>query len=119
MDNTLLSFKKFKINISDLHNVYGEDLHNAEVETPEIVVVSDVIDAIEYYRKETITKKALVDWVNVLWFTDLYVYDEMYENAISSVMSLLETIDEDDTTFSDNEYEAMITALKNNILCEL
>ncbi len=119
MDNTLLSFKKFKINISDLHNVYGEDLHNAEVETPEIVVASDVINAIESYRKGTIAKQALVDWVNVLWFTDLYVYDEMYEDAISSVMTLLETLDEENTTFSDKEYDSMITALKNNVSCEL
>ena len=119
MDNTLLSFKQFKINISALHNVYGEDLHNAEVETPEIVTASDVINAIERYRKGIIAKQALVDWVNVLWFTDLYVYDEMHENAISSVMTLLETIDEDDTTFSDNEYESMITSLKNNFSCEL
>ncbi len=119
MNNALFYFKQFKSDISDLHNVFGKDLHNADIESPECVTVSDVINAIESYRKGTIAKQALVDWVNVLWFTDLYVYDEMYEDAISSVMTLLETLDEENTTFSDKEYDSMITALKNNVSCEL
>ena len=115
MNNILSSFKKFKADISALHNVYGEDLHNAYVEAPEIVTAFDVINAIECYRKGDVTKQVLVEWVNILWFTDLYVYDESAEEPIASVMTELENLDEDNITFSDSEYEAMITALKNNV----
>ena len=44
-----------------------------------------------------------MDWVNVVWFTDLFEYNSLEEESIASVVSLLETLDEDDAQFSNKE----------------
>ena len=60
----------------------------------------------------------LVDWVNVVWFTELYEYTSKEENAIASVMALLETLDEG-VEFTDKEYIQMVECLEANEECEL
>ena len=39
-------------------------------------------------------KDALVEWVNVVWFTELYVFDEDADSIVS-VFEVLETMDEE------------------------
>ena len=119
MAEILKKFKKFEANVEDLKKVYGEDLHNIQQKGLESVSADDVIYAIKLYIRGAISEQALLDWVNVLWFTDLYEYDEKNEDSIASVMSLLETIDEKDTDFDAKEYNRMIDALTKNENCEL
>lgn len=60
----------------------------------------------------------MVDWVNVVWFTELFEYSAKEENSIESVITLLETLDEG-VIFGDKEYDKMIECLKTNTECEL
>jgi hypothetical protein len=60
-----------------------------EIDTPCIVESFDLINAIDKFKKNEITKEVLLSWVNILWFTDLYEYCEDDEESISSVMSLM------------------------------
>lgn len=60
----------------------------------------------------------LVAWVNVIWFTELYEYGSKEENAIASVMALLETLDEG-VAFTPEEYAEMIECLEANRECKL
>jgi len=114
MDTALNSFKNFQADVNELHKRFGADLHNAEIDEPCIVESFDVITAIDRFKNNEITKESLLSWVNILWFTDLYEYCENNAESISSVMSLLETLDEDGVVFSENQYIGMIEALKNN-----
>ena len=109
----LKEFKTFAADECALRKIYGADLHNAKVE-PEIVSATDVIFAIESYLNHTVTKEQLVQWVNVLWFTDLYEYESACEDTIAEVMTLLESIDEEEVSFSEEEYREMIEALRQN-----
>lgn len=109
----LKAFKAFAADECALRKTYGADLHNVEVE-PEIVSATDVIFAIESYLNRTVTKEQLVQWVNVLWFTDLYEYESACEDTIAEVMTLLESIDEEEVAFSEEEYREMIEALRRN-----
>ena len=109
----LKAFKTFAADKCALRKTYGADLHNVEVE-PEIVSAADVIFAIESYLNRTVTKEQLVQWVNVLWFTDLYEYESACEDTIAEVMTLLESIDEEEVAFSEEEYREMIEALRRN-----
>ena len=103
-----------KINLKQLKKQYGNNLYNAEIETPEKVYANNVISSIEKYISNKITQQELLDWVNVVWFTDLYEYNSPEEESIASVMSSLETIDEDDAEFTDEDFLKMITALSDN-----
>ena len=114
METVLTSFKNFRAGVHELKDCFGSDLHNVEIDTPCIVESFDLINAIDKFKKNEITKEVLLSWVNILWFTDLYEYCEDNEESISSVMSLLETLDEDGVVFSENQYNDMIEALKRN-----
>lgn len=117
--NTVLSkYKRFDVSLQELKSVLGEDLYNVADATPEKVVAADVVYAIKKYLSKAVTLSELVDWVNVIWFTELYEYAAKEENAIASVMTLLETLDEG-VNFTDDEYAQMIKCLENNTECEL
>ena len=75
---------------------------------------SDVVNAIQLLQNGTIPKDALVEWVNVVWFTELYVFDDEDADSIVSVLDVLETTDEDDVIISENELSEMITAITSN-----
>ncbi len=75
---------------------------------------SDVVNAIQLLQNGTISKDALVEWVNVVWFAELYVFDDEDADSIVSVLEVLETMDEDGVVISENELSEMITALSSN-----
>ena len=117
--NTILNkYKRFDVSLQELKSVLGEDLYNVADITPEKVVAADVVYAIKQYLSKAVTLSELIDWVNVVWFTELYEYDMKEENAIASVMALLETLDEG-IDFTDDEYAQMIECLETNTECEL
>ncbi len=114
MSTVLDDFLKNKIDLNQLKKELGDDLYNVPVATPRKVCAEDLIFLIKQYVSREITLQAMVDWVNVVWFTDLFEYNPLEEETISSVISLLETLDEDDVQFSDKEFLDMIECLSNN-----
>ena len=68
---------------------------------------SDVINAIQFYKNGAISKDALAEWVNVVWLTELYVFDDEDPDSVVSVLEVLETMDEDDVSISKNELSEM------------
>ena len=94
---------ELKISKSELQQAIGEDLHNAECKKAYCIKRSDVVNAIQLYKNGAISKDALVEWVNVVWFTELFVFDDEDADSIVSVLEVLETMDEDDAIISENE----------------
>ena len=75
---------------------------------------NDVAHPIQLLLNGTIDKDTLVEWVNVTWFTELYVFDDKDADCIISVFEVLETLDEEDVDVFAAELYAMIDALKFN-----
>jgi hypothetical protein len=118
METVLSKYKHFNASLRELKHVLGEDLHNVAGVTPEKIYRTDVVYAIKQYIAKSISLQKLVEWVNVVWFTELYEYAPKEENAIASVMALLETLDEG-VEFTLDEYRKMIGCLESNKECEL
>jgi hypothetical protein len=117
MDNNkiLTGFKDFENTLAELKSSFGVmRLLNIEVENPLIITNADIIMAIKKYNKGEISTQTLVDWVNTLWFTDLYDYSEEQINSIASVMDKLEELDEEGVVYSEENFAEMIMALENN-----
>lgn len=114
MNKLLNAFKTLSINKKDLTDKIGEDLYNIDCKKPEQIRTSDVINAISSFLNHSITKEQLLDWVNVIWFTDLFEFKEDDLESIVSVLQVLETMDEDDVSISDKELFDMIVALQKN-----
>ena len=81
----------------------------------EKICAKDVCFVIEQYLSNQISMSTLLDWVNTIWFTELYVYSAAEENTIASVMTILETIDEDGVLISKDDFAHMLECLKGNI----
>lgn len=107
-------YRELKISKSELQQAIGEDLHNVECQKAYRIKRSDVVNAIQLLGNGTISKDALVEWVNVVWFTELYVFDDEDADSIVSVLEVLETMDEEGVVISENELSEMITALTSN-----
>ncbi len=105
-----LDFKKSK---SDLIQFFGEDLLNAAGPVLQ-VSAKDVIAAIDRYLRNEISKDQLLDWVNVLWFTDLFECSDNEADSIASVMTVLETLDEADVSLTERDYLEMKECLYHN-----
>ena len=114
MENKVLAdFLNFKKSKADLVQLFGVDLLNASGLTLQ-VSSKDVITAIDRYLRSEISKNQLVDWVNVLWFTDLFEYCDDEADSIASVMTVLETLDEADVSLLEHDYLEMKKCLYHN-----
>lgn len=114
MEKYLGLYRELKISKSELQQAIGKDLHNVKCQKAYRVKRSDVVNAIQLYENGTISKDTLVEWVNVVWFTELYVFDDEDADSIVSVIAVLETMDEEGVVISENELSEMIIALTSN-----
>ena len=115
MYNTLRDFLESKISLPQLKATCGENLYRVEIGSPLIVSSKDVILLIKKYLADQKSLQDVVDWVNVVWFTDLFEYNPTEEDSIASVMPYLESLDEEGVHFSNEEFLTMIYCLSHNI----
>ncbi len=116
MKETLLKFKNLEIDKTQLKQGIGDDLYNVDCSKPIIVNKEDVSKVIQKYLENKISLEQLVDWVNVIWFTDLFELLETESDSIMSVLEVLETLDEDEATVLVEEFSKMLVALSNNCI---
>ena len=114
MEKHLSLYRELKISKSELQQAIGEDLQNVECKKAYHIRRSDVVNAILLLKNDTIDKDTLVEWVNVVWFTELYAFDDEDADSIISVLEVLETMDEDGVIVSEDEFSQMIAALTTN-----
>lgn len=114
MNKTLSDFAKFNIRPKALRNTLGKDLYHINHVVPETIFAKDVKNAIEKHLSGSISKEDLTEWVNIVWFTELFQYNETEEDSIASVITALETLDEDNVEFTIGDFDKMIKALENN-----
>jgi hypothetical protein len=112
--NYLEMFKNLQITKKELSDKYGGDLHLVKLEKPVKISNNDVINVLNAIRNGMITLDQLLDWVNTIWFTDLYEYDDGYADSIASVLDKLEELDEDDRKLVESDIEKYIKALLDN-----
>lgn len=114
MLEALNDFKSLNINKLELQAKLGQNLHRIQIEYPVVVSRMDVTAILKRVKRNEISVGDLVDWVNIIWFTDLFVYADEDEDAIASVMSELEELDEPGVVLTAEKIDAYIDALQNN-----
>ncbi|MBP5737550.1 MAG: hypothetical protein J6X38_00485 [Abditibacteriota bacterium] len=106
-------FLNFSADRDDLVAEYGRNL-TPRGGTPMVVTAEHVAAAIDKFMSGEIDVARLTDWVNVLWFFDLYDYSDSETDAIASVMDVLETLDEPGVTLTEAEARKMKECLRLN-----
>ncbi len=114
MDTILNEYRQMCITKVQLREQLGGNFHNVEVGRPVCIKASDVRDGIGRVLSGEKTPEELVDWVNTVWFTELFDFPDGETNSIVSVLEVLETLDEAGVHSSDEELKAMQLALDEN-----
>jgi hypothetical protein len=115
LENALVKFKNLELSKYELTNILNNNLKVIKISEPIIVYASDVIKLLESYRSGKITADELLDWVNTIWFTDLFDYYDSQSDSIASVMNELEEVDENIDKLSASNIVRYITVLSNNM----
>lgn len=79
-----------------------------------IVFKEDLENLLTKYKNKVISKSDLLDWVNTVWFSELFTYDEKYCDMIASIMNELEEADEREEVLNDYNINKYLRSLKNN-----
>lgn len=110
----LEAFRDLKICKEELlKNLNVESLN--KLKEKEIVMISrvHVIKLLESFKTESINESELLDWVNTIWFSDVYDYIDEEVDSIASVMNELEEIDEG-VKLDEVKIDLLIESLKSN-----
>jgi hypothetical protein len=110
----LTEFKKGNICKSKLKETLGDDVFKISNSKPEIITPNGAIEVIKRYQTKNLSLERLLEWVNTIWFTDLFDYQDGYDDSIASVMNHLEEMDEEGISYSSNDFSKMIAALEGN-----
>lgn len=97
-----------------LEKGFGENLLGAVTGHPVTVTAHDAAVAIHKDLAGDVSLDTLTDWVNTIWFTDLYAYDDAESDCIGSVMAVLETLDEDGVVVTQKGWEEMLKCFRTN-----
>ncbi len=114
MKKLLDQFRKMEIGKADLQTFFGNDLHNADCSKPQKIVRADVANVIRAILDGSKSVLEVVEWVNVVWFTDLFAFSDDEADSIVSVLEVLETMDEEGVVVTTDELNNMISALNVN-----
>jgi len=111
---TAEDFKYMRINRKDISELFEGNLMSLSLDEPVMVESFDLINVLKAFKEKKISTEELVDWVNIIWFSDLFDYNDDQADSISSVMSKLEELDENGNVLSTEDVNVYIEALKNN-----
>lgn len=95
-----------------------ESLISNEICDNAVTVSSDhLIRLLTVYKHGKINLNKLIEWVNVVWFSDWFDYNDEQSDSIASVMTELEELDEEgkNKDLTLEKIEKYINALKNNL----
>lgn len=108
-------YLSFRISAEQFRSVAGESLISVSLEDAVMVSANHVIAAISRLLDGAISLEELVEWVNVVWFSDAYEFDDFRTDSIVSVMSQLECLDQEGVSFAKDQYLEMIRCLDENL----
>lgn len=112
--DALKQYKSLKIDKNALCSMLGNDLLNAKVAKPYVVNNQDIIFLLSQFRDSVISLAKLIEWVNIIWFTDVYTYKNKEAECIGSIMPYLEAADEEDGELTKESISKYIDCLRHN-----
>ena len=110
----LNDFKNMKISKKDLYDSLGDNLVTLIINNPVVIESKDLIKMLHTYKNGDISIEKVLDWVNIIWFTELFDYNEDENDSIASIMNKLEELDEDGQILTSEGIDIYIQALENN-----
>lgn len=96
------------------HITFMDDVSFQELSEPITVTSEHIINMLMRYKLGKSSFNELIDWVNVIWFSDCFDYQKGHEDAIASVMCELEELGDHNETLPFALIDRFITCLQQN-----
>ncbi len=109
--SALEKFRDLELSKEELFQLLPRDREKA---ASVIIASKHVINLLSKYKLGKINKEFLLNWVNVVWFSELFDYADNECDSIASVMNELEELDEPNHVLDDKKIDQYIAALKSN-----
>lgn len=109
--NLLEKFRDMEITKDELNNIMKSLDEVVKVEVFSI----HLINLLKNYDLKLVDDSYLLDWVNTIWFSDWYFYNEDQCDSIASVMNELEELDEEGNELTREKIKKYICALEKNL----
>ena len=74
----LNSYKRLEITKSQINEALGDNFQLAADSEPVSVDSQDLIFVLQAVKKGNLSVPDLVDWVNIIWFSELYDYADKH-----------------------------------------
>lgn len=103
-------FKDLKISLDELKQSIPAHLFK-QCNDKTIVYESDLTNLLMNYKENKISKTDLLNWVNTVWFSELFCYDESHCDSIASIMNELEEADERDDVLSESNIDKYLAMM--------
>lgn len=89
------------------------DEKNRNLQTPQVVVtMEDLKNLIRAGLEKKISKVDFSDWVDFIWFSDYYKYEDKDNEAIAEIMNDIEDAEQ----LTDDKYLDLLTQVNTDIL---
>ncbi len=105
--------RDLKIKKDDLPPLRYDD-QNELLENPVEIGRKHVINVLKRFKQEIIHQEDLFDWVHFVWFSDLFTCADEDAECISSVIQVLEELEEEGDIMPE-DVEHCLYALENNL----
>ena len=89
----LKNFLLLRIGKAELENTIGQSAIKAKTGVPIVISARDVLYALELYSQDKINLAALLEWCDVIRFSDLFDYPDE-ENELETIASVVDEIQE-------------------------
>ncbi len=109
-------FINLQISYKDLINSVPKHYLNSITEQPINITCSHLINLLCAYQNNSISKDELIKWVNVVWFNDVFDYDETCCDCIATILTELEQLDEPTKELDKKIINDYVVMLKNREL---
>lgn len=89
------------------------------LDEPLEIRTTDLISMLSAYKMGILPFEGMMDWVNVIWFSDSFGFNESQIDSIGSVLTVIEELDQEYRIFSNEAFtheviDRYIEALRNN-----
>jgi len=111
----LFEFKELKTDRASLFRYFGKNPVYAETDNPICITCNDLIKLIEFYVSKKINYEKVIEWCDVVRFSDdLFDYpdEEEAQDVIATVIDEIQDTEETTKSLSDTQIKRWLSLLK-------
>lgn len=109
---TLEKFRDLEIGKAEILGILADKILKKKIKVE--INIDNVLKIINYLTTGRISVEEVIEWINVIHFSQLFRAKKEEEKCIVSIINELKKLDSDINQISDENLEKYLNALRNN-----